>query len=208
MATLAELNAAMSGFPRSLTWGNFRPVQASPSPPHAAQVSAGFSMGGWSVHVVNGDYKVRGARVSVAPQSNGSWATAAARTDAGLLLHEQGHFDITGLIARDLIGKVLDLSFDQSVIAVCIGSGDTANSQLRYVTRLFQADVTRFGQEARDLLARLNTNPNTQADGLYDTQTNHGSNSTGQQAWNSRLQRIKASNDSLELMLRIEGLLR
>ncbi len=208
MATLQEVQAVMTGFPQSLTWGNFRLVQASPTPPHAAQVSAGFSMGGWSVQLVNGEYNVRGARVSVAAQANGSWATAAARTDANLLLHEQGHFDITGLIARDLIGKVLDLSFDQSVIAVCIGSGDTANSQLRYVTRLFQADVTRFGQEARDLLARLNTNPNTQADGLYDSQTNHGLNATAQRTWNDRIRRIKASNDSLELMLRIEGLLR
>ena len=208
MATLQELNAAMSGFPRSLTWGNFRQVQSSPSPPHAAQVGAGFSMGGWSVHLVHGEYRVRGARVAVAAQANDSWATAAARSDAGLLRHEQGHYDITGLIARDLIGKVLDLSFHQSLIAVCIGSGDTAHERLRYVTRLFQADVTRFGQEARDLLARLNTNPSTQADGLYDNQTNHGLNTTGQRMWNDRLQRIKASNDSLELTLRIEGLLR
>ena len=208
MATLQELNAAMSGYPRSLTWGNFRPVQASPSPPHSAQVSAGFSMGAWSVQLVNGNYKVRGARVSVAAQANGSWATASARTDASLLLHEQGHYDITGLIARDLIGKVLDLSFDQTVIACCIGSGNTANEHLRYVTRLFQTEVTRFGQEARDLLARLNTNPVTQADGLYDTDTNHGLNSSGQQTWNSRLQRLKSSNDCFELMLRLEGIIR
>ncbi len=208
MATLQAVTAAMTGFPRNLTWADFRAVQSSPSPPHIAQTSTSFSMGGFTVHLVNGEYKIRNPRITVARNAAGSWATSAARSSADLLRHEQGHFDITGLIARDLIGKVLDLSFDQSVIAVLIGSGNTAHDHQRYVTRQFQADVTRFGQEARDLLARLNTNPNTQADGLYDTQTNHGLNATAQRTWNDRLQRIKASNDSLELMLWIEGLLR
>jgi hypothetical protein len=207
MATLHEINAAMTGFPRTLTWGNFRPVQNSPSPPHAAQMGASFAMGGWSVQLVNGVYKVRGARVTVAVNAAASWATPTARTSADLLRHEQGHYDITGLIARDLIRKVLDLSFHREVIACVQGSGNTASDHLRYVTRLYQADVTRFGQEARALLARLNTDPATHADGLYDVQTNHSLNAAGQRAWNDRIQRAKGGDECFELMLKLEGVI-
>ena len=207
MATLQEVNAAMTGFPRNLTWANFRQVQSSPSPPHIAQMSATFSMGGFTVHLVNGEYKIRNPRITVATNASGSWATSAARSSAALLPHEQGHYDITGLIARDLIGKVLDLSLDQAVVAAARGSGNTPGEHLNYVTRQFQTDVTRFGNEARALSARLNTNPGTHADGIYDTQTNHGLNATQQSSWNGRLQRLKSANDCFELMLRLEGII-
>ena len=208
MATLQEVNAAMTGFPRNLTWANFRRVQSSPSPPHIAQLSAAFATGAFSVHLVNGEYKIRNPRVTVSPNASGSWATTSARSSAALLLHEQGHYDITGLIARDLINKVLDLSFDQAVIAVVRGSGNTPREHLSYATRQFQMDVTRFGNEARALSARLNSNPATHADGIYDTQTNHGLNTMQQNSWNGRLQRLKSANDNFELMLRLEGIIR
>lgn len=207
MATLSEIRAAMTGFPRTLTWGNFRTVTASPSPPHTAQASASFTMSGWSVRLANGEYRVHGARVTVALNSADSWATAAARTSQPLLRHEQGHYDITGLIARDLIRSVLNLSYDAAVVEVLRDAGSTANDRMRYVQRSFQADIDRLGREARTLLARLNTDPATGRDGLYDTQTNHSQNTARQQAWNDRLSRAKADDVSFGLHLMMEGVI-
>ena len=207
MATPQEIQAALSGFPRALAWTNFRNVQASPSPPHEALTSVSWSMGSWSVHVVNGEYRVRNPRVTVALNGHASWATPSAKSSTALLQHEQGHFDITGLIARDLISKVLDLSLDVAVVAALRDAGTTPSAHQRYVTQQFQADINRFAQEANALGAQLQTNPATHADGLYDVQTNHSQNTAVQQAWNTRLQAIKSSNQSFELALRLEGLI-
>jgi hypothetical protein len=205
MATLQQLNAAMSGFPRTLSWSNFGRPPAHP--PADAQTGARFSTSSWTVQLVNGIYSVAGFRVTVSLNPAQTWATTSARSSANLLRHEQGHYDITGLIARDLLGKVLNLSFHQNVIAVCIGSGDTPRSHMQYVQRLFQADITRFGEEARSMLARLNTDPATGRDGIYDVQTNHSQNTAGQQAWNSRISRALGTNEDFGLMLRLEGIL-
>jgi hypothetical protein len=207
MATPQEIQAALSGFPRALAWTNFRNVQTSPSPPHEAHTSVSWSMGSWSVHIVNGEYRVRNPRVTVTLNGHDSWAMPSAKSSTALLQHEQGHFDITGLIARDLISSVLGLSFDVAVVAALRDSGTTPRDHQRYVTQQFQADINRFAQAATALGARLQTNPVTHADGLYDVQTNHSLNTAVQQAWDARLQRIKNHNENFELALRLEGLI-
>jgi len=197
----------MTGFPRTLTWNNFPNAATSHSPPHQAMTSASWATSGWSVHVVNNEYRVRGARVTVTLNSGSSWATPTAKASASLLRHEQGHYDITGLIARDLIRKVLDLSFSVDVVAALRDSGNTPAEHRNYVTRQFQRDINRFGTEANTLLARLQTNPATHADGIYDQQTNHGLNTTAQQQWNNRIQRVMGANEHFELWLRMEGII-
>jgi hypothetical protein len=207
MATLDQIQAAMTGFPRALTWPNFRDVQTSPEPPSTAHTYATWSLSGWTAHLAHGVYRVHGARMTVALGHNGTWATQAARSSTDLLQHEQGHFDITGLIARDLISKVLDLSIDQPVVSAMRGSGHTAHSHQRYAAGFFQTEIDQFIQDANSIMNRLQTSPVTHSDGLYDVQTNHSQNATGQQAWNERLQRIKVTNQGFELSLRIEGLI-
>jgi hypothetical protein len=207
MATLQQIQAAMTGFPRALTWQNYRSVPNSPRPPAAAFTSASWAMSGWSVRPVDGEYRVQGARMTVAFNPTASWAIPSARSSADLLQHEQGHFDITGLIARDLIGNVLDLSLDVDVVASLRDAGHTQTEHLRYVTRRFQTLIEGLARDAAALGARLQTNPATQADGLYDVQTNHSQNLAGQKTWNSRLQRIKAGNTSFALCLQLEGVI-
>lgn len=205
MATLQQLNAAMTGFPRTLAWSNFG--RAPANPPADAQTGAGFSTTGWSVQVVNGVYRVAGFRATVSLNPGQTWAIQSARSSADLLRHEQGHYDITGLIARDMVGKVLDLSFDEDVIAYIQGSGDTPTQHRAYVQRQFQTSINQFGQEARAMLARLNTDPATGRDGIYDVQTNHSQNTAGQQTWNARFQRVMGTNDDFGLLLKLEGIL-
>jgi hypothetical protein len=206
MATLREIQAAMNGFPRSLTWSNFRPVANSLSPPAQAQTGARWSTTGWSVRVVNGAYRVHGARVNVGLDPHNTWAVPGARTSAALLRHEQGHYDITGLIARDLIRKILDLSLDVVVIGAMQAAGNTPHQHQNFAVQRFQSYINTYVQEANALSAKLQTDPTTGADGIYDVQTNHSQNANGQAAWNARLQRMMAGDENFELNLAMEGI--
>ena len=206
MATFAEVQAAMTGFPRTLIWDNFRDVSTSLEPPLLAHTSATFALSSWSVHLAQGVYRVRGARVAVTLNAPGTWATPAAKASTDLRVHEQGHYDFTGLIARDLIRSVLNLSADASVVSVLRDAGNTPADHLRYVGRQFTADIARLGREANALLARLNTDPATGRDGLYDTQTNHGDTTAAQDAWNERLSRTKSGDVNFGLHLMLEGI--
>ncbi len=207
MATLREIQAAMSGFPRNLTWNDFRPVQNSPAPPAQANTAAQWSTTGWSVRVVNGEYRVQGARVNVIIDRHNSWAVPGARTSTALLQHEQGHYDITGLIARDLIRKILDLSLDTVVIGAMQAAGNTPHQHQNFAVQRFQSYINTYVQEANDFSAKLQTNPITGADGVYDVQTNHSQNANGQAAWNTRLQRMKAGDENFALNLAMEGII-
>lgn len=156
---------------------------------------------------MQGNYRVHGARVTVSLNPRRSWAIPAARSSADLLQHEQGHYDITGLIARDLISNVLDLSMGATVVAALQDSGATPRDHLQYVTRRFQDEFDGFVRDATALGARLQTDPATQADGLYDVQTDHSRNSDGQRTWNARLQRIRGGNAGFAFSLKIEGVI-
>ncbi len=207
MATLQEIRAAMSGFPRNLSWNDFRSVQNSPSPPMQAQTGARWATTGWTVKVVNGEYRVHGARVNVSLDGGNTWAVPGARTSTALLQHEQGHYDITGLIARDLIRKILDLSLDVVVIGAMQAAGNSPQQHQNFAVQRFRSYIDTYVKEASDLGAKLQTNPVTGADGIYDVQTNHSQNTTGQAAWNARLARIKAGDENFELNLAMEGII-
>jgi hypothetical protein len=207
MATLAQIQAAMSGFPRTLTWNNFPTRQTSPSPPMQALTSARWTMSGWHVAVVNGEYRVAGIRITVSLNTQASWAVPAALSSASLLTHEQGHYDITGLLARDLTGKILDLSLDVAAVAAMQGAGNTPQQQRNFAVQQFQNSINAYGQRANALSDRLQTNPVTHADGIYDVQTNHGQNAAAQAAWNARFLSVQSSGISFELTLAAQGII-
>ncbi len=207
MATLAQIRAAMTGFPRPLTWNDFRPVPAPLDPPHTAKIRSTWQMGPWRVGRTGGKYQVQGVRVTVSFDPSLTWATPAARSDASLLVHEQGHYDITGLIARDLVRSVLNLEWDEAVVASLRGTGNSPQQHQRWVQQQFQNSINELSTHANRLLARLQTDPATGNDGIYDQQTNHGLNAAPQGEWTARLQRVASANDSLELFLIMAGVL-
>jgi hypothetical protein len=206
MATLQQVNAVVSGFPRALAWTQFRAVDKSPSPPMQALTSSSYQMGPWRVAVTAGEYRVQGIRIAVSLNTNACWAVGAARTNAALLRHEQGHYDITGLVARDLASNVLDLSLEASVVAAMKDAGRNEAERLRYVQRQFQTSVNDYGRQAADLLNRLQTNPTTHRDGIYDVQTQHGVNAAAQSRWESLFARVKTSGTSFRLALALMGI--
>jgi len=195
VATMQEIQAVMTGFPRTLRWDNFSSVQASRQPPRLALTRSTMNMAaGWGAAMVGGAYRVRRLRISVTFDGMGSWVTAAGRAKASLLQHEQGHLDITGLVARDLAGSILDLMLDEVRFTPA-----TAQAE-------FQRRITELGQQANALLSRLQSNGNI--DGLYDQQTQHGDNGAAQSRWDGIFSRAKLGNpQSFRLGLTMAGIL-
>jgi hypothetical protein len=204
MATLQQISAAMQGFPRTLSWRDFRSVATSLKPPMDAQTGAGFQLQPWSVEKTNGEYRVLNPKMVVTLNSSNTWVVQG-KTSSALLVHEQGHFDIAGLIARDMISRILDLSLDEAVIDAVQGSGKTAQSHMEFATQRLQAYIQDYNKDAANMMNTLGSTPASPGDGLYDRQTNHSQNAVAQAAWNSRLARIQASPNSFEFSLIMEG---
>jgi hypothetical protein len=86
-----------------------------------------------------------------------------------LLAHEQGHFNITGLVARDLV---------KALGALRVATTDELQ---REVSRLYQA----YDGWAKDLSKK------------YDDETNHGRNTKSQADWESRIRTCMQQGTSL-----------
>jgi hypothetical protein len=93
-------------------------------------------------------------------QSKGS----AYSTD--LLKHEQGHYDITALIARDLFIEVMQLK------AKSYPSGAAGDNDLKPILNKFAGKAEKISK-------------------IYDStaETNHGANTTAQARWNKMIER-------------------
>lgn len=65
----------------------------------------------------------------------------------------------------------------------------------------FEAQVAR----TKALVNKLQTDPQTHLDGIYDVQTRHGVNPAAQTVWNERFARMKSSNANFALALALAG---
>jgi hypothetical protein len=170
-----------------------------------AHLDSSYRMGSWQIVVDKGAYRVRGFRIVVTINGAGSWATPAALSNGALLAHEQGHCDITGLVARDLARKVWDLELDVGMVSSLKDAGATAAQHARYAQQQLRKSVNEAGRSATSLLAKLQSDPTTGGDGIYDIQTNHGLNQGAQATWNSRLARARQLNEDFGLYLAVAG---
>jgi predicted secreted Zn-dependent protease len=102
----------------------------------------------------------------------GSWVVRGSET-ADLLTHEQGHFDITALGARDFLNDVLALSGSSAAdLQSQIDSAQSSNqSTIDSVNSMYDVD------------------PNCG--------TSHGTNAANQQQWNLRINNAKTSGARL-----------
>lgn len=149
-----------------------------------------------------GIYRVGGFHTTVFVDRAKSWALASAKQANVLLPHEQGHYDITGLVAREVTRKMLDLSFDDSILIACptTETGKTPASRMKYVGGEFTKAIAQIGQDAKALLNRLQSNGGN--NGLYDTQTANGTNAA-QTRWTNVLERLKGGYEDLGYWLQM-----
>jgi hypothetical protein len=157
---------ALNGFDTRVTWLDFR--NRSTRPPGVredAEIEAASSMSYRTIEE-NGVWSVASADAGVSPDRNQSWVLSSAKTDA-LLAHEQGHFDITALGAREVYNRILGVT------------GSSAADLRRTINSIkvsVQANIDQTNEQ-------------------YDIQTDHGNNTASQQRWEARIRTAKDDPD-------------
>lgn len=160
----------LSGWPRSITWDEFNNVGQRPSGvKEDAEIFAETIGGDVRVREVRGRWLIAEANMKVEVNEDESWVVTSTKSPT-LLAHEQGHFDIHGIIVgRDMIsalGKLRERS--QARLGAAIG-------------KVMQKYKKR-GQAMTE---------------KYDDDTKHGTDAARQSAWEKEIQRAIKNKSSL-----------
>ena len=152
----------VSGWPRSLTWDDFRELGSRPADAEGdenAQIHSDVNQPERvRVSREGGQQRVSALTVTLSIIRADTWVVRSAKTPE-LLSHEQGHYDITGLTGRDMGNEIL------------AARAGTLEDLQRQITGI----IERTRQRARDLNAR------------YDTETGGGRNRDAQRQWDERI---------------------
>ena len=150
----------MSNWPRRISWDEFAGRDSRPlGVDEDAQIhSEGILPSNLTPVNENGRLRLPAITVELSVDRTETWVVTSRKT-AELLAHEQGHYDITGLVGRDLAADLAALRG---------GSG-----------RELQRKVTRLMEHHRGEAGRLTR--------LYDQETNHSRNRDEQSRWEGRI---------------------
>lgn len=165
-----QQNITLSGWPRSIEWREFHEVSTRPQNANEDALIATETMTGQaSIARVGGQWLLAELSLDVVVNRDASWVVGS-RKSSELKDHEQGHFDIHGMIiGRDVIEELRRLR---------------ARSQRRLASQLRQAmrRARRRGQQMTN---------------NYDEDTRHGLERTRQAAWEQAIQNAIDNNTRL-----------
>jgi len=160
-------STSVTGWPRNIGWDEFTEVASNPEGgAEDAYISARFDYP-WRSDQVGRQYRVSQVTVQLQVESK-SWVVLGAKSDP-LLEHEQGHYDLTGLMGRDLAEDLGEVR---------------AGSQ-----RALGTEVERIASHYRRQSELLNAR--------YDTETVHGSNRSEQDRWNKVIREAISNRNRL-----------
>jgi hypothetical protein len=152
----------VNGWPRALTWDDFTEVQSRPADAEGtenAQIHCEINQPERVAVSRDGTQRrVSSLTVTIGIVRADNWVVRSARTPE-LLSHEQGHYDITGLMGRDMGNEIL------------AARAATLEDLQQQITSI----IGRYRQQARDLNAR------------YDTETRGGANRDAQRRWDESI---------------------
>jgi hypothetical protein len=153
---------ALNNFTHAVAWSEFtdfpvRPPNEDEDANISTHMSLSYTMGRKGRSVI-----VDTAEVDIVVVSDDSWIVSSKKTN-DLLRHEQGHFDIQALIARE---------FYNSIFTLTGSSADDLRTKLN------------------SLQARLQRSTNA-TNIRYDTATVHSTNTAVQQVWDQKLDAAK-----------------
>lgn len=158
----------LHGWPRRIQWREFQDVASRPPGEHEdAQIHAEAILDD-NVTICREGGRLRlgsfGVRVQVTESD--SWVVTASKSDA-LLAHEQGHFDLQGLDARQLMNDLAALRA----------------SSAEELQRLVTERIERSRTDAQAMSDRYDS----------EAETNHGRNAEKQRQWEAA---IRSAMDS------------
>jgi hypothetical protein len=209
-STAKEIQAALVGFPRQLRWSDFGPWndEHADAIGHDATIATNVKVTSWALALGGkfGSY-IDNLKVTVTLDSARTYATEAARTKAALLNHEQGHFDIQGLLARDLAIKLLDFHIDKKVLADILNNRAASwEDKVKRLDRIVRDHMRQVQQRFKELDGMLQDDA-LGNEGIYDADTEHGADAAEQRRWDSLLRHVKMSTVLFEDELIKRGML-
>lgn len=186
---MGNLKTALEGHDLTLGWADFKgAVPASLPPGEAAYTEARFDLAydyEWDDERATQGYKVNHVHVKVVLARDRMWSVAAGQT-ASLLKHEQGHYDLVALLARDLYTELTGWNAGKSP------------KRFRKQVDLKRAVDSR-ARDTRKLIAHLDGSSRTV--GVYDKQTNHGLDATAQAKWDKVLGDARSKGSRVDAAL-------
>ncbi len=114
-----------------------------------------------------------------------------------LLRHEQGHYNITFLVARSLCRRLLELEWDSAVLQA------TGQSSPQQIMNRLRTDGQQLGQNAQGESTRIND--------LYDSPGQGAKNTDGsinpqaQARWDQMIQHALQHDTGLSVLISITG---
>lgn len=206
MATPREIQEALIGYPRQLRWEDFKTVAELPEDQqeHDAGLAMDFKVTHYGI-LWQGGKALHKPQVTVYLKD--AWCLERARGDKALLQHEQGHFDITGLIARDLAATLLDLELDKKklaaeMLAPAANPGEH-QEKVQRVVKMWKVAMNKAVDRAWLLVGKLNNSHISE--GLYDFDTSHGLDRDMQKEWDGLLLHVRMHNLNFEKALTQRG---
>ena len=182
---MSTLRTALEGHDLTLDWRDFQgTVPANRAAGEDAYTEARFDFAydyEYDTEQKTQGYRVNHVYVRVTLERDRMWSVQQSQTDK-LLRHEQGHYDIVALLARDLFDEL---------------TGWESGARPRRFRR--ETDLKRtvdaLPRATRRLIAHVGGTP--QAVGIYATQTSHGNDAKAQEKWDTALAGARSSGGKL-----------
>lgn len=156
---------ALINFDYQLRWTDFRSVSIAPDfADEYAQIHPDVTFTNFQLTRNRRALSITGVDVTIRLIPEDCWAVTSHQ-NADLLKHEQGHYDIAAISAREFHNRLLRISGADS---------DAIQSRVNTLFQQFQQTTD-------------------QADDRYDTLTNHSINVDVQHTWDLSIARVKAN---------------
>ncbi len=147
----------------SSTWSDFNPRSSRPTGVNEdAQIHPEMSFSAFQPGRKGNAIIIADVTIDIAVVPDDTWVVTSQQSP-DLLKHEQGHYDILAICAREIYNAILALS------------GRSTND----LQTKINSTKERIGRKV------------TQIDVRYDTRTNHSQNTTEQQTWDQRIATVK-----------------
>lgn len=152
----------MTGWPRAIEWKAFREVDERPDGIEEDAQIHSENVFTKEIKIVRekGKYRLGPVSANVVIVSEDTWVVKGTQSDA-LLSHEQGHYDITGLIGRDLLREVAEIRAPSP--------------------KVLKQRVDSTAKRLAELAARLTEK--------YDDETEHGLDKGQQKRWKDHIRK-------------------